>query len=46
MGKGNKQRGNREAKKPKANKTVAPVSTTFLKPQADAHKPVTKPSSK
>jgi hypothetical protein len=34
MGKGNKQRGNREAKKPKADKKVAPVSSTFLGPQA------------
>jgi hypothetical protein len=38
MGKGNKQRGNREAKKPKADKKVAPVSSTFLRPQADAPK--------
>jgi hypothetical protein len=46
MGKGNKQHGNREAKKPKANKTVVPVTATFLKPQPDARKPVAKPSSK
>ena len=39
MGKGNKQRGNREAKKPKADKKLAPVSSTFLRPQADAPKP-------
>ena len=32
MGKGNKQRGNREAKKPKADKKLAPVSSTFLRP--------------
>ena len=41
MGKGNKQRGNREAKKPKADKKLAPVSSTFLRPQADAPKPGT-----
>lgn len=46
MGKGDKQRGNREAKKPKADKKVAPVSSTFLKPQADARKPVSKPSER
>ena len=39
MGKGNKQRGNREAKKPKANKKPVPVGSTFLRPQADAPKP-------
>ena len=38
MGKGNKQRGNREAKKPKADKKVAPVSSTFLRPQVEAPK--------
>ena len=38
MGKGNKQRGNREAKKPKADKKIAPVSSTFLRPQVDARK--------
>ena len=38
MGKGDKQHGNREAKKPKAEKKLAPVSSTFLKPQADARK--------
>jgi len=31
MGKGDKQHGNREAKKPKANKKAAPLSATFLK---------------
>jgi hypothetical protein len=46
MGKGNKQHGNREAKKPKANKTVVPVTAAFLNPQLDARKPVAKPSSK
>jgi hypothetical protein len=34
MGKGDKQHGNREAKKPKANKKAAPLSATFLKPQS------------
>ena len=46
MGKGDKQHGNREAKKPKANKKLAPASTTFLKPQADAAKQGGKPSGK
>ena len=46
MGKGDKQHGNREAKKPKADKKVAPVTSAFLKPQADARKPAAKPPSK
>jgi hypothetical protein len=46
MGKGDKQHGNREAKKPKADKKVAPVSSTLLKPQTDTRKPGGKPSSK
>ena len=46
MGKGNKQRGNREAKKPKADKKVAPVGSTFLRPQVDAPKPGAKSPSK
>jgi hypothetical protein len=46
MGKGNKQRGNREAKKPKADKKVAPVRSTFLRPQADIPKPGAKSPSK
>ena len=46
MGKGDKQHGNREAKKPKANKKVAPASESSLKRQADARKPGTKPASK
>ena len=46
MGKGNKQRGNREAKKPKADKKVAPVSATFLRPQVDVPKPGAKSPSK
>jgi hypothetical protein len=43
MGKGDKQKGNREAKKPKANKALAPLPSTFLQPQGEARKP-TKPS--
>jgi hypothetical protein len=39
MAKGNKQRGNREAKKPTADKKLAPVISTFLRPQADDPKP-------
>lgn len=46
MGKGNKQGGNREAKTPKDDKEVGPVSSTFLRPQADAGRPGAKPSSK
>jgi hypothetical protein len=46
MGKGDKQRGNREAKKPKADKKVAPAGSTFLKPQAEPRKPGGKPASK
>jgi hypothetical protein len=46
MGKGDKQHGNREAKKPKAGKKAAPASPTFLKPQPDAGKPGAKPPSK
>jgi len=46
MGKGDKQHGNREAKKPKADKKAAPASASFLKPQAEARKPGAKPASK
>lgn len=46
MGKGNKQSGNREAKKPKADKKVAPAGATFLKPQAEIRKPGGKPAGK
>ncbi len=46
MGKGDKQRGNREVKKPKADKKIVPPSSTFLKPQADARRPGTKPPEK
>ncbi len=45
MGKGDKQHGNREAKKPKANKKLTPASTTFLK-TGEAAKPPAKPSGK
>ncbi len=46
MGKGDKQRGNREAKKPKANKKPAPAASAFLRPQPDAPKAGAKPPSK
>ena len=46
MGKGDKQHGNREAKKPKANKKLAPASTTFLKQQAEPAKHGGKPAGK
>lgn len=46
MSKGNKQHGNREAKKPKADKKVVPVSSTFLKPQSETRIPGAKPTSK
>lgn len=39
MGKGDKQRSNREAKKPKANKKLAPAAPVSLKPQEAARKP-------
>lgn len=39
MGKGDKQHGNREAKKPKKDKTLATVQTSFLKPQGEPAKP-------
>ena len=44
MGKGDKQHGNREAKKPKADKKAAPAASTAMKSQADARKPAAKPS--
>jgi hypothetical protein len=44
MGKGDKQHGNREAKKPKADKKLAPAPSTFIKPQSDARKPAAKPA--
>ena len=39
MGKGDKQHGNREAKKPKADKKLAPLPSSVLKPQDDLRKP-------
>jgi len=42
MGKGDKQHGNREAKKPKKDKKLAPLSV--LKPQDDVRKPGGKPA--
>ena len=46
VSKGDKQHGNREPKKPKANKKAAPARSTFLKPQDGAAKPAVKPPSK
>jgi hypothetical protein len=46
MGKGDKQHGNREAKKPKANKKAAPAAASFLKPQTETRKPPAKAPSK
>ncbi len=46
MGKGDKQHGNREAKKPKADKKIVAPSSNFLKPQADMRKPAGKPPAK
>ncbi len=42
MSKGDKQHGNREAKKPKKDKTLAKVDTSFLKPQGELAKPSAK----
>lgn len=44
MGKGDKQRSNREAKKPKADKKLAPLPASFLKPQGEVRKPAGKPT--
>jgi len=38
MGKGDKQHGNREAKKPKADKKLTPPPATGLKPQDESKK--------
>ncbi len=46
MGKGDKQHGNREAKKPKADKKLAPAPETSLKPQPAARKSVPKAPAK
>ena len=45
MAKGDNQKGNREAKKPKADKKLAPLPSSALKPQDDQRKPG-KPSGK
>ena len=42
----NLQKSNKEKKKPKADKKVAPIASTFLKPQPDIRKPGSKPSAK
>ena len=39
MGKGDKQHGNREAKKPKADKKAAPAAASALKAAPDQRKP-------
>ena len=44
MGKGDKQHGNREAKKPKADKKLAPLPDNFLKPQPVSTKQGGKPA--
>lgn len=44
MGKGNKQTGSREAKKPKADKKVVAPSSTFLRPQGETKAPPGKPA--
>jgi hypothetical protein len=44
MSKGDKQKGNREAKKPKADKKAAPLAASFLKPQGENRKPGAKPA--
>ncbi len=44
MGKGDNQRGNREAKKPKKDKTVIATTTSFIKPQGAPAKPAGKPA--
>ncbi len=46
MGKGDKQHGNREAKKPKANKKLAPAAAGFLKQPAAPAKGESKPTAK
>ena len=46
MGKGDKQHGNREAKKPKANKKAAPATASFLKTPSAPVKPAGKPAAK
>jgi hypothetical protein len=41
-----KNKGNREAKKPKADKKPAQVASTFLRPQPVAAKPTAKESAR
>ncbi len=45
MGKGDNQRSNREAKKPKADKKIEKPSSTFIKP-TESRKPGAKPAAK
>lgn len=45
MGKGDNQKSNREAKKPKADKKLAPLPSSTFKPQDDLRKPA-KPAGK
>lgn len=44
MGKGDKQRSHKEAKKPKADKKTTTVAPSFLKPQGEPGKPAGKPA--
>ena len=45
MGKGDRQRTNRETKKPKTAKKAQPTtSTSFLKPETEPRKPDAKPT--
>ncbi len=46
MGKGDKQHGNREAKKPKANKKLAPASAALPKVGSGPVKPPAKSAGK
>jgi hypothetical protein len=46
MGKGDKQHGNREAKKPKADKKIAPLPASYLKQETPASKQGGKPAGK
>jgi hypothetical protein len=46
MGKGDKQHGNREAKKPKADKKIAPLPASYLKQEPTATKQGGKPAGK
>ena len=46
MGKGDKQHGNREAKKPKADKKVVAPAASSFKAAADSRKPAGKTPAK